>query len=76
MHKILINPGRKSKNKCDRVRQICQEVWTAGITAHLDLELDASARLAWVGIHAKLGQDPGPVQQGLGGSPYQTRQEK
>ena len=47
-----------------------QEVWTASFTAHLDLDLDAPAGLAWAGIHAKLGHTPQPDQHIHGGSTY------
>ena len=68
LHKMLLNSDRKSNDKFDRVRQFCQEVWTAGFTAHINVNLDAPTGLAWDGIHAKLGHAPGPVQHVCGGS--------
>ena len=45
----------------DRFIKKFQQLWKAGLTAHLDL--DTHAGKAWVGIRAQLGDAPGPAHQ-------------
>ena len=39
------------------------QLWNAGLNAHLDL--DCHAGQAWVGLRVQLGQEPGPLHQQL-----------
>ena len=38
-----------------------KNLWKSGFDAHLDIESHAGQ--AWVGIHVRLGHEPGPAQQ-------------
>ena len=38
-----------------------RHLWKAGLDAHLDIESHAGQ--AWVGLHVRLGHEPGPAQQ-------------
>jgi hypothetical protein len=67
----------------DSFVQKFQQLWKAGVTAHLDV--DCHAGKAWVGLRVQLGHVPGPVQHQVHrpshqrphrGPAYQRRQER
>jgi hypothetical protein len=64
----------------DSFLQKFQQLWKAGVTAHLDI--DSHAGKAWVGLRVQLGHVPGPVQHQvhrpthLRPHAYQRRQER